>query len=74
MPSTTGSEHSKVQGTGASQSFSFDEAFKAAMHDLQEKKPAPPGVADYMFQCRVVEIGARIGGIAGFRQMYVVVE
>ncbi len=63
-----------VRGEGTSREFSFDRAFLAAKEDLLNKRPPPPGTPDYLFECRVVEIGARIGGIAGLNEMYVIVE
>ncbi len=54
---------------GYSESFSFDEAFMNAIHALPEDNS--PVYPDKMTVVRVVEIGARFGGFAGFNHMYV---
>jgi hypothetical protein len=56
------------ESTGYSQNFSFDEAFKDAMKKLPEGPPPQP---DQMTQLTVVDIGAQLGGIAGFRHLFV---
>jgi len=58
--------------TGSSESFSFDEAFENAIHALPED--TTPVYPDKMTVVRVVDIGVRFGGFAGFNHMYVRVQ
>ena len=55
------------EGVGISPSFSFDEAFQAAIRDAEPG----PGYPDRLLTFTVQEVGARFGGIAGFRHMFV---
>lgn len=55
--------------TGYSESFSFDEAFKNALDALPAD--TTPVYPDKMVIVKVVEIGARFGGIMGVAHMYV---
>ena len=58
--------------TGYSESFSFDEAFKNALDALPADTTAV--YPDKMVIVKVVEIGARFGGIMGVAHMYVSVR
>lgn len=59
----------EAEAIGHSESFSFDEAFKNALYALPED--TTPMYPDKMEAVRVVEIGARFGGFAGFNHLYV---
>lgn len=51
--------------------YSDDYDVGAAMKDAIDKLPARGGgIPDWLAQYRVVEIGAEIGGIAGFNRLY----
>lgn len=58
-----------AEAEGYSESFSFDEAFMNALHALPED--TTPVYPDKMTVVRVVDIGVRFGGFAGFNHMYV---
>lgn len=61
----------RVEATGYSTSYSFDEAFRDAVSNLPpDDNPFP----DKLTTIHVVDIGAMIGGFPGFNQMYVTVE
>jgi len=57
------------EATGFSAAKSFDEAFAQARANLPVLPP--PTVADSMEEIKVAEIGALVGGIAGFDHLYV---
>jgi hypothetical protein len=55
-----------VQATGFSRNLSFDEAFSDALAGLP-----PVETPDALTRIRVLEVGALLGGIAGFRDLFV---
>ncbi len=56
------------EAVGTSNSLSFDEAFADAVAQLRGPvRPHP----DQMTQVKVSEVGATLGGIAGFRKLFV---
>lgn len=57
------------EATGFSPAKSFDEAFAQARANLPVLPP--PTAADSMEEIKVAEIGALVGGIAGFDHLYV---
>jgi len=61
----------RVEATGYSESYSFDEAFRNALDNLPPDENSFP---DKLTTIHVVDVGAMIGGIAGFNQLYVKVE
>ncbi len=61
-----------AEAEGHSESFSFDEAFMNALRALPED--TTPVYPDKMTVVRVVDIGVRFGGFAGFNHMYVRVQ
>lgn len=63
-----GDTMSNSEATGYSTNFSFDEAFKDAMKNLPKSKPSHP---DELTRITVEETGAELGGIAGFRRLFV---
>lgn len=67
MQSNAGSD----KATGYSDNYSFEEAFVNAMRTLPSRQSQ---VADELFRIRIVEIGAEVGGFAGFNHMFVTVE
>jgi hypothetical protein len=56
------------EATGYSDAFDFAEAFRDAISHLPDQGG---GIPDWLSTYVVVEIGAEIGGIAGFNHMYV---
>lgn len=56
------------EGVGTSATFSFEEAFMAAVHNAH---PPGPNYPDRLLTFTVQEIGARFGGIAGVRHLFV---
>ncbi len=54
------------EAVGYSRSFDFNEAFRDAI----DKIPVPP-IPDWLATYTVLEVGAQIGGIAGFNHMFV---
>lgn len=60
-----------TEATGTSKSWSFDEAFRNAVDQLGSGSPGTP---DWLDTYTVVEIGARVGGIAGFNELFVTVS
>jgi hypothetical protein len=61
----------RVEATGYSYSFSFDEAFRNALRNLP---PDDSGIADKLTTVHVDSIGAEFGGIAGISRMKVKVS
>jgi hypothetical protein len=55
------------EAVGLSGNFSFDEAFRDAMAKLPKRNPSP----DEMVTIVIVQIGAWLGGIAGFHHLFV---
>lgn len=61
----------RVQATGYSAAYSFDEAFRDAISNLPpDENPFP----DKLTTIHVVDVGAMFGGFVGLSQMYVTVE
>lgn len=56
---------------GGSTGWSFEEAFNDAIAQLGS---AEPNVPDWLDTYTVVEIGARLGGVAGFNDLLVTVK
>jgi hypothetical protein len=56
------------EATGYSDAFDFAEAFREAIDHLPDQGA---GIPDWLSTYVVVEVGAEIGGIAGFNRMYV---
>lgn len=65
------SESGNSEATGISRDWSFDEAFQDAVNQLGSGSPGTP---DWLDTYTVVEIGARVGGIAGFNELLVKVS
>jgi hypothetical protein len=63
---SAGDELERLEATGYSENFKFDEAFQDAIRQL----PASD-IADWQDVIRVDDVGAIMGGIAGVRVMYV---
>jgi hypothetical protein len=63
---TTETEFERIEATGYSEDFKFDEAFSDAVRQLPESN-----IPDWQDVIQVDDIGAIIGGIAGVRKMYV---
>lgn len=62
---------SKITATGYSDKWDLGEAFKDAIANLpKDKNPFP----DKLYHYTIVEIGAEIGGIAGFNRMKVIIK
>ena len=57
-----------AEATGFSSNLSFDEAFADALANLPEPKEP---VADQLQRIQVLETGALLGGIVGFRHLFV---
>jgi hypothetical protein len=55
------------EATGYSDAYSFEEAFRNAIKALS----LTPSYPDELIQVTIVEIGAEIGGIAGFDRLFV---
>jgi hypothetical protein len=55
-----------AEAVGYSKAFDFNEAFRDAIGKI----PVPP-IPDWLATYTVLDIGAEIGGIAGFNRMFV---
>lgn len=62
--------HEPSEAVGYSSRWDLGEA----MRDAIERLPKRDDVFDWLYQYRVVEIGAEVGGIAGFNRMRVTVR
>lgn len=57
------------EAVGTSRAFDFDEAFRDAI-----AKIPTPSIPDWLATYTVLEVGAQIGGIAGFNHLFVRVQ
>lgn len=65
---TSALDSGNSEATGISRAWSFDEAFRDAVNQLGSGSPGTP---DWLDAYVVIEIGARVGGVAGFNELYV---
>jgi hypothetical protein len=56
----------RTEAIGYSKAFDFNEAFRDAIGKIPT-----PGIPDWLASYTVLDVGAQIGGIAGFNYMYV---
>lgn len=61
----------KSEGIGYSNKYNLEEAIKNAIQDFGTVQPHEP---DQLTKVTVVEIGAEIGGIAGFDRLFVKIK